>query len=66
MKSNSIEFPTVFRAFPQLSLNYLPQYPTLEHHQSVFFLHFKAAFSVSLLNMNEYYNQSTKQDIQQE
>jgi hypothetical protein len=45
MKSPTIEFPTVFRAFPQLSLNYLSQYPILEHPRSIFFLHFKVLYS---------------------
>lgn len=45
MKSHTIEFPTVFRAFSQLNLNYLSQCPTLEHPRSMFFLHFKLAYS---------------------
>ena len=44
MKSHTIEFPTVFRAILQLSLNYLLQFPILEHPRSIYFLHFKVAY----------------------
>jgi len=42
------------------------KYPILEHSRSMFFLHFKVAYSRTVLNTDEHCNQSTKQYIQQQ